>query len=173
MTEAEQSIVPVEQTTREKVTQFLDQCEKNGQPIPSIRLLRAKLGTGSNTTVGDAIKQWRIARLAPIQALPVGFSADSVAAFTRSIWQIFAPLMHEREEQINRLADERIRIALEEEKAIRATTVEDLAEAEHKLKEAKKLQDQFAAMQAALIRSAEKCADLERQLAAAITANNA
>ena len=145
-------------TVKETVFKLLDEAQAHGEPLPSLRTLRARAGAGSLTTISQAVKQWRLSKMVESGQMPPSFSPEEEAAIGRAVWEIVTPMLLRRLEAIQDKANRCVEIEQVEAARLMAAANEILAEAEKKEAKEELWRAQFAAVQ-------EQKARLEARLA--------
>lgn len=117
----------------DKVKALLDDLKAKQEPIPSIRQIRTMIGSGSLTTISDAVRQWKYEQLQAVGQTPE-MTEDDIAAFGDLVWKAVEPFVQKKVNRINELAEARVVIEAQEAAKLKAVAVEILAEAESKEK---------------------------------------
>ncbi len=107
---------------------LLDQAASQGQPIPSLRRLRAQIGGGSLTTISDAVKAWRLARLEESGQMPV-IDDKTKLEFGQLLWGVLQPELQKRIERVQAEADRKVAIEAAEANKLREAAEELFEEA--------------------------------------------
>ena len=123
----------------EKVYALLDKLKAKQEPIPSIRQIRTMIGSGSLTTISDAVRRWKYEQLQAVGQVPE-MTEEDIAAFGDLVWKAVEPFVQKKVNRINELAE--ARVVLE---ALRTVAVEMLAEAESKEKTSEAIRQQLEA----------------------------
>lgn len=151
---------------------LLDQAVAQGQPVPSLRQLRAQVGGGSLTTISEAVKAWRLARLEESGQIP---TADEQLKLElgQLLWTVLQPELQKRIERIKAEADKRVSIEIAEANKLREATAELYEEAkalnrqaDKKLVEAEATQKENASLREKLERLERDNRELEKLLKA-------
>lgn len=104
---------------RDAVCAELDKAAAAGERTPSLRVLRARVGRGSLTTISDVVKEWEARRLTEPAALPCDLTSDEQLAICRTVWRIVAPMLESRIKAVRDSADARVAIEQKQAVAIR------------------------------------------------------
>lgn len=138
-------------TVQESVYELLDEAASKNSAIPSLRMLRAKIGAGSLTTISEAVKRWRMSRLV----------ASGVIA--QAVWGVVSPMLESRMTALKGKTEQIIAIEKEEtDKLVRAAD-EDLVKLNSVLVDKHYLEDQVRKLEG-------RIAELEKELATTQTA---
>lgn len=90
--------MPKKTDTRDLVAQYLDEVCAAGEPIPSLRQIRNRIGQGSSTTILDAVRLWRNAHLPPVEASPDEFTPEQKEHLATAVWAMVAEVIRSRTE---------------------------------------------------------------------------
>lgn len=151
---------------------LLDQASAQGQPIPSLRQLRAQAGGGSLTTISEAVKAWRLARLEESGQMP---TADEQLKLElgQLLWTVLQPELQKRIERIQAEADKKVAIEIAEASKLREAAAELYEEAkalnrqaDDKLAETESVKKDNASLQEKLERLEQDNQDLKELLKA-------
>lgn len=115
------------------VFKLLDDAQSRGEALPSLRVLRARVGSGSLTTISQAVKEWRLAKLVEHGQMPEAFSAEQESMISRAVWQTVMPMLVKRISEIQDQANHRIDVERAETEQLMVVAQETLAEAERKV----------------------------------------
>lgn len=131
--------------TAREVHSLLDQAVALGQPIPSLRRLRALIGGGSLTTISDAVKSWRLTRLEQKGQMPVLDDGQKLE-LGQLLWNVLQPELQKRIEQVQAQADKKVAIEIAEANKVREAASELLEEARATNAQAEARQAEFDAV---------------------------
>lgn len=123
---------------KQAVMAELDKIAASGEKMPALRVLRARVGKGSLTTVSEAVKEWESAQIALPQALPNDLSFDEKTVICGAIWRAIAPMLQTRLDSAQEVAAAKIQLEREQAKQMREETEAALAEAAARAEELKK-----------------------------------
>lgn len=151
---------------------LLDQAVAQGQPIPSLRQLRAQVGSGSLTTISEAVKAWRLARLEESGQMPT-IDEQLKLELGQLLWTVLQPELQKRIERIKAEADKRVSIEITEANKLREATAELYEEAkalnrqaDNRLAEAEAVQKENTSLREKLERLERDNRELEELLKA-------
>ena len=111
--------------TREKIFLIADELDRNGQH-PTLALVRKQLGSGSFTTISQAVSEWKIkktaaASLLPSESVPQSVS-DLIVELGTRMWSYSLDLANKRfEAEHKALGNSRIELELEKVEAVELT----------------------------------------------------
>lgn len=128
----------------EKVYALLDKLKAKQEPIPSIRQIRTMIGSGSLTTISDAVRRWKYEQLQAVGQVPE-MTEEDIAAFGDLVWKAVEPFVQKKVNRINELAEARVVLEAQEASKLRTVAVEMLAEAESKEKTSEAIRQQLEA----------------------------
>lgn len=128
----------------EKVYALLDKLKAKQDPIPSIRQIRTMIGSGSLTTISDAVRRWKYEQLQAVGQVPE-MTEEDIAAFGDLVWKAVEPFVQKKVNRINELAEARVVLEAQEASKLRTVAVEMLAEAESKEKTSEAIRQQLEA----------------------------
>lgn len=152
---------------------ILEKCAANGEPIPSLRALRALVGgKGSLTTISDIVKAWRLSQIPePSVKLPEGFDLAAGESIVSAIWKTVTPILRSQIENARADIEARIKVIQEEAEKLRSAALETLAEAQEKEdrvraaeQETTELRKRLATAEAELQQTRQRAADTEARL---------
>lgn len=83
-------------TVQESVYELLDEAASKNSAIPSLRMLRAKIGAGSLTTISEAVKRWRMSRLVASGELPEALTNEQAGVIAQAVWGVVSPMLESR-----------------------------------------------------------------------------
>ena len=113
-------------TVQESVYELLDEAASKNSAIPSLRMLRAKIGAGSLTTISEAVKRWRMSRLVASGELPEALTNEQAGVIAQAVWGVVSPMLESRMTALKGKTEQIIAIEKEEtDKLVRAAD-EDL-----------------------------------------------
>ena len=152
---------PVEQSTIEEAqaispemlpvpaatVQILEDAVAKGEPLPSIRGIRARIGRGSLGTISDAVKTWKQGRLTKERYIPSGFQDDEAKKIIEFIWSIVQPVLMREIGEGERVAQAHIDIERSEVAKLREAAEDILAAEEKKNAYITQLEARIADMQ--------------------------
>ena len=150
-------------TLQEKVSDILNKATAEKQPLPSLRNIRAKLGSGSLTTISEAVKEWKLAQLQTSGDLPTITEKEQIEA-GQAIWNTFLPFLQRHIETVKENALKRVEIEKSEAEKLRLTCDELLAEAQAKENTAQQALDQTHKLETENSALKLKIDDLSRQI---------
>ena len=128
----------------EQVYALLDKLKAKQEPIPSIRQIRTMIGSGSLTTISDAVRRWKYEQLQAVGQVPE-MTEEDIAAFGDLVWKAVEPFVQKKVNRINELAEARVVLEAQEASKLRTVAVEMLAEAESKEKASEAIRQQLEA----------------------------
>lgn len=114
-------------TISEAVAALLDKAKAENQPMPTLRGLRAQIGSGSLTTISEAVKKWRLNDLQETEELPSGFDEKTSAEIADVVWKAVLPVLQEQIKGIRKNAAEQIETERSEAQKLKAAAAEALA----------------------------------------------
>ncbi len=129
-------------SVRDAVREILENVQASGQPLPSIRALRAKIGKGSLGTISEAVNDWKQEKLVQQGELPSGFEQGEAEKIVNAVWEVVAPMIRAQVEQIDTRAKARIQIEHDEASHVREAADEALASVEKKERRLVELDEQ-------------------------------
>ena len=159
----------------QNIRAILDKCAANGEPIPSLRALRALVGgKGSLTTISDIVKAWRLSQIPePSIKLPEGFDQAAGESIVSAIWKSVTPILRSQIESAQTDIEARTKVIQEEAEKLRSAAAETLAEAAEKEaraesseKENAELRTRLATLEAEHQQSLQRASDAESKLEA-------
>lgn len=159
----------------QNIRAILDKCAANGEPIPSLRALRALVGgKGSLTTISDIVKAWRLSQIPePSVKLPEGFDQGAGESIVSAIWKSVTPILRSQIENAQADIEARTKVIQEEAEKLRSAAAETLAEAAEKEaraesseKENADLRTRLATLEAEHQQSLQRANDAESKLEA-------
>ena len=116
--------------TKESVAALLNELAAANQPIPSLRAIRARLGTGSLSTISEAVKAWQESRLVECGEIPAAFSPEEAQRVAEAVWPAVQPILEARLLELRKNAQARIEIETQAAQKIQAAAADALAETE-------------------------------------------
>lgn len=125
-----------------QVYALLDNLKAKQEPIPSIRQIRTMIGSGSLTTISDAVRRWKYEQLQAVGQVPE-MTEEDIAAFGDLVWKAVEPFVQKKVNRINELAEARVVIESQEATKLKVVAVEMLAEAESKEKASEAIRQQL------------------------------
>lgn len=150
-------------TVQESVYELLDEAASKNSAIPSLRMLRAKIGAGSLTTISEAVKRWRMSRLVASGELPEALTNEQAGVIAQAVWGVVSPMLESRMTALKGKTEQIIAIEKEEtDKLVRAAD-EDLVKLNSVLVDKHYLEDQVGKLEG-------RIAELEKELATTQTA---
>ena len=129
-------------SVRDAVREILENVQASGQPLPSIRALRAKIGKGSLGTISEAVNDWKQEKLVQQGELPSGFEQGEAEKIVNAVWEVVAPMIRAQVEEIDTRAKARIQIEHDEASHVREAADEALASVEKKERRLVELDEQ-------------------------------
>lgn len=139
-------------TVQESVYELLDEAASKNSAIPSLRMLRAKIGAGSLTTISEAVKRWRMSRLVASGELPEALTNEQAGVIAQAVWGVVSPMLESRMTALKEKTDKLVRVA-----------DEDLVKLNSVLVDKHYLEDQVRKLEG-------RIAELEKELATTQTA---
>ena len=139
-------------TVQESVYELLDEAASKNSAIPSLRMLRAKIGAGSLTTISEAVKRWRMSRLVAGGELPEALTNEQAGVIAQAVWGVVSPMLESRMTALKEKTDKLVRAA-----------DEDLVKLNSVLVDKHYLEDQVRKLEG-------RIAELEKELATTQTA---
>ena len=136
-----------DQSVRDAVREILENMQASGQPLPSIRALRAKIGKGSLGTISEAVNDWKQEKLVQQGELPSGFEQGEAEKIVNTVWEDVSPMIRAQVEQIDTRAKARIQIKHDEASHVREAADEALASVEKKERRLVELDEQVRGLQ--------------------------
>lgn len=140
---------------------LLDQAAAQGHPIPSLRQLRAQVGGVSLTTISEAVKAWRLARLEGSGQMPT-VDEQLKLELGQLLWTVLQPELQKRIERIQAEADKLREAAAELYEEAKAFN----RQADDKLAKTESIQKENAALREKLERLERENQDLKELLRA-------
>ena len=95
---------------KQAVKAELDKVAAAGEKIPALRVLRARIGHGSLTTISEAVKEWESEQIAAPLPLPSDLSQDEQRVICNAVWRAVAPMLQERLTEAQDAASERVKL---------------------------------------------------------------
>lgn len=118
---------------KNKVKSILDDAVTRGLEFPSLRAIRAQIGKGSYSTIAEAVKEWKQAKMAAA-SMPV--TADLSMEESEAVWNAVSPIIAKRLTRQNECAESAWEETRREIDRLCQTAEDQLAE-EQALKEAR------------------------------------
>lgn len=122
---------------KNKVKSILDDAVTRGLEFPSLRAIRAQIGKGSYSTIAEAVKEWKQAKMAAA-SMPVtaDLSMEESEAVSGAVWNAVSPIIAKRLTRQNECAESAWEETRREIDRLCQTAEDQLAE-EQALKEAR------------------------------------
>lgn len=122
---------------KNKVKSILDDAVTRGLEFPSLRAIRAQIGKGSYSTIAEAVKEWKQAKMATA-SMPVtaDLSMEESEAVSGAVWNAVSPIIAKRLTRQNECAESAWEETRREIDRLCQTAEDQLAE-EQALKEAR------------------------------------
>lgn len=122
---------------KNKVYSILDDAVSRGLEFPSLRAIRAQIGKGSYSTIAEAVKEWKQAKMAAA-SMPVtaDLSMEESEAVSTAVWNAVSPIIAKRLTRHNECAESAWEETRREIDRLCQTAEDQLAE-EQALKEAR------------------------------------
>ena len=91
---------------KNKVNSILDDAVSCGLEFPSLRAIRAQIGKGSYSTIAEAVKEWKQAKMAAA-SMPVtaDLSMEESEAVSTAVWNAVSPIIAKRLSRQNECAE--------------------------------------------------------------------
>lgn len=119
----------VKMDVKSEVMKALDQYAVKGGKEPTLRSLRSLIGSGSFTTISDAVKEWKAQQLPAIPELPDAMPEEAARIVCATVWRSVAPLLKQRIDEVRQDAEARIKIERETTARLQAVADETLSDA--------------------------------------------
>lgn len=132
---------------KQAVKAELDKVAAAGEKIPALRVLRARIGSGSLTTISEAVKEWESEQIAAPLPLPNDLSQDEQRVICSAVWRAVMPMLQDRLTAMQGIADERVKLEQKLSAQLREETEAALAESASRAEELKNLETQAAEQQ--------------------------
>lgn len=132
---------------KQAVKAELDKAAAAGEKIPALRVLRARIGRGSLTTISEAVKEWEDEQIAAPIPLPNDLSQDEQRVICSAVWRAVMPMLQDRLTSAQNAADERVKLEQKYSVQLREETEAVLAESASRADELKKLEAQVSEQQ--------------------------
>lgn len=137
----------------QEVFAFLDQTVAENKSVPSLRGIRAGIGSkGSLTTISEAVRQWRAQRLVTEGDAPEEFTDKEIAEIIKTIWEQVLPKCRKLLEQERQKTKDSVAFEKLEAKKIRDEANEVFSAAEKKVEKSEslieKLRDEVRTLEA-------------------------
>lgn len=132
---------------KQAVKAELDKVAAAGEKIPALRILRARVGRGSLTTISEAVKEWEDEQIAVPVPLPDNLSQDEQRVICNAVWRAVMPMLQDRLTAAQEAARERVELEQKYAVQLREETETALAENTSHINEIKKLGTQVAELQ--------------------------
>ena len=132
---------------KQAVKAELDKMAAAGEKIPALRVLRARIGRGSLTTISEAVKEWEGEQIAAPLPLPNDLSQDEQRVICSAVWRAVMPMLQDRLAMAQNAANERVKLEQKYSVQLREETEATLAESASRVVELKKLETQVAEQQ--------------------------
>ena len=132
---------------KQAVKAELDKVAAAGEKIPALRILRARIGRGSLTTISEAVKEWEGEQIAVPLPLPDDLSQDERRVICSAVWRAVAPMLQDRLAAVQEAANERVRLEQKYAVQLREETETALAESASREDELKRLETQATEQQ--------------------------
>lgn len=144
---------------KQTVKAELDKIAAAGVKIPALRVLRARIGRGSLTTISEAVKEWEGEQIAAPLPLPNDLSQDEQRVICSAVWRAVMPMLQDRLVVAQDAANDRVKLEQKYSMQLREETEAALAESASRVDELKKLETQVAEQQK-LLEQARRNAEL-------------
>lgn len=93
---------------------ILNESKLRGEPIPSIRAIRARTQTGSLTTISQIVREWKEMNV-PAEPQPAfGFDAEQAADLLSGVWSVVGPIIEDRNKKFSESFRAKIALLSEE-----------------------------------------------------------
>lgn len=132
---------------KQAVKTELDKVAAAGEKIPALRILRARIGRGSLTTISEAVKEWEGEQIAVPVPLPDNLSQDEQKVICNAVWRAVMPMLQDRLTAAQEAAKERVELEQKYAVQLREETEATLAENASHINEIKKLGAQVTELQ--------------------------
>lgn len=132
---------------KQTVKAELDKIAAAGVKIPALRVLRARIGRGSLTTISEAVKEWEGEQIAAPLPLPNDLSQDEQRVICSAVWRAVMPMLQDRLAAAQDAANDRVKLEQKYSVQLREETDAALAESASRVDELKKLETQVAEQQ--------------------------
>ena len=137
---------------RTAVFNELDRIRSEGAAIPSLRVLRARIGRGSLTTISDAVKEWELRHVPAAQPLPDTLPSEWKDAVANAVWHALHPFIRETEESAHKEETAKAAAEMTAAKELRREAEGMLAEAEAQKAEIARLTERLQEQEVRLLK---------------------
>lgn len=148
---------------KQAVKAELDKVAAAGEKIPALRVLRARIGSGSLTTISEAVKEWESEQIAAPLPLPNDLNQDEQRVICSAVWRAVMPMLQDRLASVQGVADERVKLEQKHSAQLREETEAALAESASRAEELKKLETQAAEQQKLLEQARQHIEQTEKE----------
>ena len=159
---------------RTAVLKELDRIQGECLPLPSLRVLRARIGRGSLTTISDAVKEWELSHVPAAQPLPETLPGEWKDTVANAVWNSLRPFLRETAESTHREETAKAAAEISAARELRREAEGMLAEADAQKNEIARLTERLQETEVRLLKltaalnAAQKdVKDLNRELVAA------
>ncbi len=147
---------------KQAVMAELDKLAATGEKKPALRVLRARIGGGSLTTISEAVRDWEAAQIAVPLSLPNDLTMGEQKVICGAIWRVLAPMLEERLATAQAAAEAKIDIERRSAAQLREEAEAAIAEAAAQAEELKKLKALVAEQRQTIEQDKEDLIRLEK-----------